>query len=137
MMTSGLNNGESKTDNMSTPLKIMWSFQPLKHTPSTTAISQFQLTADLVYCSWFQFGSYTLVIQKTVSEGPQKWTSIGKVITRFLCPALRPTACRPSDRCRKFNFLLLVCLSEIAIVSQLSKCLKFMTFREGCFVIRN
>ena len=24
-----------------------------------------------------------------------------------------------------------------AIVSQLSKCLKFMTFREGCFVIRN
>ena len=25
----------------------------------------------------------------------------------------------------------------ISIVSQLSKCLKFMTFREGCFVIRN
>ena len=27
--------------------------------------------------------------------------------------------------------------SLIAIVSQLSKCLKFMTFQEGCFVIRN
>ena len=27
--------------------------------------------------------------------------------------------------------------SERTIVSQLSKCLKFMTFREGCFVIRN
>ena len=26
---------------------------------------------------------------------------------------------------------------QITIVSQLSKCLKFITFREGCFVIRN
>ena len=25
----------------------------------------------------------------------------------------------------------------LSIVSQLSKCLKFMNFREGCFVIRN
>ena len=27
--------------------------------------------------------------------------------------------------------------SRTSIVSQPSKCLKFMTFREGCFVIRN
>ena len=28
-------------------------------------------------------------------------------------------------------------MSVLLIVSQLSKCLKFMTFREGCFVIHN
>ena len=27
--------------------------------------------------------------------------------------------------------------AAISILSQPSKCLKFMTFREGCFVIRN
>ena len=29
------------------------------------------------------------------------------------------------------------CFEIYTIVSQPSKCLKFMTFREGCFVIRN
>ena len=29
------------------------------------------------------------------------------------------------------------CNIKLIIVSQLSRCLKFMTFREGCFVIRN
>ena len=100
MMTSGLNNGRSKASvvNMSTPLKIMWSFQPLKHTPSTKAISQFQMTADLAYCSWFQFHSYNLVVQKTVSEGARKRTSINKIITTFFCPVLRLTAFVPSVR---------------------------------------
>ena len=48
------------------------------------------------------------------AEGARKRTSIGKVITRFLCPVLRPTVCSPSDHYRKSNFLLFVRLSEIA-----------------------
>ena len=34
------------------------------------------------------------------------------------------------------SYVILRLIWEI-IVSQPSKCLKFMTFREGCFVIRN
>ena len=42
--------------------------------------------------------------------GARKRTSMGKVITRFLCLVLRQTVCCPFDRSGKFDFLLLVSL---------------------------
>ena len=41
--------------------------------------------------------------------------------------------CQPQIGCEQFSSWD----ETFAIVSQPSECLKFMTFREGCFVIRN
>ena len=60
------------------------------------------------------------------------YSMLGK---KILC--MTPPSIQKFDLEDTGKLVAIVAASEMTIVSQLSKCLKFMTFREGCFVIRN